>query len=142
MSAQAILTNLGDVPGDCVVQAYIGYPDNVLDANDNPADMSVKALRAFDKIHVGTTNEEQRQIVKIELTRKDLSYWDVMRQNWILRDGDFKIYLGFSSRNLPLTERFANTLTLNFSNSNGKEKDGPAVVFSISEQHGENASVI
>lgn len=112
---QAQLTNLGDVPGDCVVQAYISFPKEVTDADGEPVDMPVKVLRAFEKIHVF---EPKRVSVKLELTRRDLSYWDVKRQNWIMPDGEFTVHLGFSSRDLPLTDTFSPLMSLNLGGGN------------------------
>lgn len=106
VSVQATLTNVGSVAGSCVVQAYVSYPDGVKDPDGTAVDMPVKVLRGFEKIEVGTTNEAKRQPVKFELTRKDLSYWDVKRQNWVLPKGDFTVYVGFSSRDLPLKSTF------------------------------------
>ena len=112
---QASLTNLGDIPGQCVVQAYISYPPYVKDADGEPVDMPVKVLRAFEKVDV---DRPKRVPVKLELTRRDLSYWDVKKQNWVLPDGEFKVHLGFSSRDLPLTSTFSNSLQLNFGGQN------------------------
>jgi beta-glucosidase len=106
----AQLTNLGTVPGSCVVQAYISYPPNIVDADGEPVDMPVRVLRAFEKYEVF---QPKRISVQLELTRKDLSYWDVKRQNWVLPDGEFMAHLGFSSRDLPLNSTFSTALHLN-----------------------------
>lgn len=100
---QATLTNLGSVAGACVVQLYLTFPSPTLDADGKAVDMPVRVLRAFDKIAVGVTNEAKRAEVRFELTRKDLSYWDVKRQNWVVPEGEFRVSLGFSSRDLPVT---------------------------------------
>jgi beta-glucosidase-like glycosyl hydrolase len=96
---QASLTNTGTRNGDCVVQLYISYPANtsnpILDSLGNAVDFPVRVLRAFEKVFVGTEKEEQ---VSLELTRKDLSFWDVGLQNWVLPMGEFEVQLGFSSR--------------------------------------------
>ncbi|KAK8062699.1 beta-glucosidase M [Apiospora hydei] len=41
--------------------------------------------------------------VEFPLNRRDLSTWDVAAQNWKLQKGEYKIYVGSSSRSLPLT---------------------------------------
>ncbi|GAB7352576.1 hypothetical protein MBLNU459_g2960t1 [Dothideomycetes sp. NU459] len=98
---QASLTNMGDRPGDCVVQLYLSLPPGIVDSLGNLVDTPVRVLRQFDKIRVGVTNDEKRQKVSMELTRKDMSYWDVGLQNWVMPDkGEFTIALGYSSRNL------------------------------------------
>ena len=123
-NVQASLTNLGSVAGDCVVQLYVEYPENVKDADGEAVDMPVKVLRGFDKIWVDAENSEKRKEVSIGLTRKDLSYWDVKKQNWVMPDGDFKVHLGFSSRDLPVSTSFANSINLSFGSSS---KDGEDV---------------
>ncbi|KAF2719439.1 glycoside hydrolase family 3 protein [Polychaeton citri CBS 116435] len=101
LTVSATLSNTGDVPGDCAVQLYISYPPEVKDQDGITVEMPVKVLRNFGKYHVGTANEEKRAKVKLELTRRDLSYWDVKKQNWVMPPGQYTIWLGFSSRDLP-----------------------------------------
>jgi hypothetical protein len=67
-------------------------------------DFPVRVLRAFDKIFV---TPDKRVEVNMELTRKDLSYWDVGVQNWVLPMGEFEVQLGFSSRDLVQKGRFS-----------------------------------
>ncbi|KAG9726429.1 glycoside hydrolase family 3 protein, partial [Aureobasidium melanogenum] len=95
---QASLTNTGSLPGDCVVQLYISYPSTpITDSLGNAVDFPVRVLRAFDKLFV---TPEKRVEVSLELTRKDLSFWDVGIQNWVLPMGEFEVQLGFSSRDI------------------------------------------
>lgn len=118
VSVSATVTNIGLVDGDCVVQLYISFPQDFKDPETGEAiDFPVRVLRGFEKIHVeaskpgpvpGVKGSEHggggnRQMVRFDLTRKDLSYWDVKRQNWVMpTTGEFGINVGFSSRNLPL----------------------------------------
>jgi beta-glucosidase-like glycosyl hydrolase len=92
---QASVSNLGDVAGDAVVQMYVSLPTDARDSFDNPLDVPVRQLRNFEKI---TVEAGGRGKVELALTRKDLSYWDVGRQNWVLPKGDLKVCLAFSSR--------------------------------------------
>ncbi|KAK4984701.1 hypothetical protein LTR50_006442 [Elasticomyces elasticus] len=104
-TVQASLTNLGTRDGSCVVQLYVSYPPNVTDSLGNAVDFPVRQLRAFDKYAVaaGADRQSNRRVkVSLELTRRDLSFWDVGRQNWVLPKGVFEVRLGFSSRDLPL----------------------------------------
>ena len=95
---QTSLTNTGSLPGDCVVQLYISYPSTpIIDSLGNTVDFPVRVLRAFDKLFV---TPEKRVEVSLQLTRKDLSFWDVGLQNWVLPMGDFEVQLGFSSRDI------------------------------------------
>jgi len=99
---QASLHNIGSVLGDAVVQMYVSYPTNVTSpATGERVDMPTKVLRNWVKVHLGTGKDEKRRKVEMALTRKDLSYWDVNVQNWVMPTGDYTVHLGFSSRDLP-----------------------------------------
>ena len=82
-------------PAPALCRRISSYPPNVKDADGELVDMPVKVLRAFEKYDVF---QPKRISVQLELTRKDLSYWDVKRQTWVLPDGEFTAHLGFSSR--------------------------------------------
>ncbi|KAL7621870.1 hypothetical protein AAE478_007370 [Parahypoxylon ruwenzoriense] len=90
----ATVTNTGQVAGAEVAQLYVGIPNG-------PA----KQLRGFAK---PVLEPGESTIVEFELTRRDLSTWDVVAQNWLLQEGDYGIFVGSSSRDLPL----AGTLTI------------------------------
>ena len=66
----------------------------------NPrVDFPVRVLRGFERIELPAG---AKQVVDFDLTRRDLSYWDVGAQNWRLPEGEFEFSIGFSSRDLPL----------------------------------------
>ncbi|QKD61980.2 glycoside hydrolase superfamily [Fusarium oxysporum Fo47] len=85
----ANVSNTGSIDGKEVAQLYVGVP------GDGP----VRQLRGFTKpaIKAGET-----ATVTFELTRRDLSVWDVSAQEWQLQQGDYAIFVGRSSRDLPL----------------------------------------
>ncbi|TPX07137.1 uncharacterized protein E0L32_010938 [Thyridium curvatum] len=89
----ATVTNAGDKhAGKAVVQAYVQFPEGT--GYDTP----VVQLRDFAKtaaLKAGGGSAE----VKLQLTRKDLSVWDVVSQNWVVPDlqGRYKIWIGESS---------------------------------------------
>ena len=91
---KAKIANTGKMNGKEVAQLYVGIP-----GDDTPA----KQLRGFAKplISAGQTAE-----VEFELLRRDLSVWDVDAQKWLLQKGDYKIFVGKSSRDLPLVGNF------------------------------------
>jgi beta-glucosidase-like glycosyl hydrolase len=95
--------NTGKRQGKEVVQLYVTLPQNVKDAHGAVIDMPVRSLRNFTKIELDTN---ESQVVSLTLSRKDLSYWDVVEQNWVLPDGDFKLAVGRSSRDLPLEAKY------------------------------------
>ncbi|KAI0416324.1 glycoside hydrolase superfamily [Xylaria grammica] len=84
----ATVANTGPVTGAEVAQLYVGIPNG-----------PVQQLRGFVKpvIEAG-----ESAVVHFELTRRDLSTWDVEAQNWLLQKGEYQIYVGSSSRKLPL----------------------------------------
>ncbi|CAG8094132.1 unnamed protein product [Penicillium olsonii] len=85
-----LVQNTGEVPGAEVAQLYIGLPDS---APSTPP----KQLRGFDKLLL---EPEQSSMATFELTRRDLSYWDVQEQKWIIPAGKFTVYVGSSSRDI------------------------------------------
>lgn len=86
--------NDGPVAGAVVPQLYIEYP-----AEDG-VDFPVRVLRGFDKVYL---KPGEAQIVRFELTRRDLSYWDVVAQNWaMVTGGQYKFRVGLSSRDLKV----------------------------------------
>nr|ADM47481.1 beta-glucosidase [Paecilomyces sp. 'thermophila'] len=84
------VTNTGNVAGDEVPQVYVslGGPD------DAP-----KVLRGFDRI---TLQPGESKRWTVELTRRDVSNWDVASQNWVVTEHPKRVFVGNSSRNLPL----------------------------------------
>ncbi|TGJ83773.1 hypothetical protein E0Z10_g4987 [Xylaria hypoxylon] len=84
----ATLENTGSVTGAEVAQLYVGIPNGL-----------VQQLRGFAKpvLEAGKST-----VVHFDLTRRDLSTWDVVAQNWLLQKGEYQVYVGSSSRKLPL----------------------------------------
>ncbi|KAG5950085.1 hypothetical protein E4U53_005496 [Claviceps sorghi] len=80
--------NTGDRAGAEVPQLYVGIPHG-------PA----KQLRGFDKPFL---RPGEARTVMFRLTRRDLSTWDAVAQKWRLQRGKYRIYVGTSSRKLPL----------------------------------------
>ncbi|KAF7561022.1 hypothetical protein G7046_g3149 [Stylonectria norvegica] len=85
------LTNTGSLDGATVPELYVTFPDSA------PEGTPLKQLRGFEKVFL--TAGETRA-VSFGLMRRDLSYWDVMSQGWLIPTGDFVISVGFSSRDL------------------------------------------
>jgi beta-glucosidase len=86
--------NEGHVAGAVVPQLYLEYP-----AKDG-VDFPVRVLRGFDKVYL---EPGKTRTVNFNLTRRDLSYWDVERQNWaMVTEGEYKFKVGLSSRDLPV----------------------------------------
>ncbi|KAJ4397872.1 hypothetical protein N0V93_002109 [Gnomoniopsis smithogilvyi] len=94
IQVQVGVTNSGAVDGMEVVQLYLGIPGE---------DVPVRQLRGFAKPSI-TAGETAT--VQFSLTRRDLSVWDVVAQKWLLQSGEYQVYVGRSSRDLPLQGAF------------------------------------
>lgn len=86
------VSNTGRVAGATVIQLYASLPKNHI-----PANSPVQMLRGFEKVHL---EPEEAKKVSFSLKRRDLSYWDVTAQDWVAPEGDIKLSVGFSSRDL------------------------------------------
>lgn len=78
--------------GEEVAQLYIGIPNG-----------PVRQLRGFEKVRVVSG---RRETVQFSLTRRDVSTWDVNAQQWLWQQGMYQVYVGRSSRDLPLSGIF------------------------------------
>ncbi|RLL97476.1 hypothetical protein CFD26_106412 [Aspergillus turcosus] len=89
-TVSVFVRNSGKVAGAEVAQLYLGLPDS---APETPP----KQLRGFQKMMLwpGQTGR-----ATFQLTRRDLSYWDVQQQKWVVPSGTFKVYVGSSSRDI------------------------------------------
>ncbi|KAF3006151.1 hypothetical protein E8E14_006981 [Neopestalotiopsis sp. 37M] len=85
----ADVANTGSVEGAEVVQLYVGIPSG-----------PIRQLRGFEKVLL---SPEESGHVTFDLTRRDLSTWDTEKQEWLLQEGEYQIYVGSSSRDLPLS---------------------------------------
>ncbi|KAJ6150924.1 hypothetical protein N7470_007518 [Penicillium chermesinum] len=93
------VTNTGSRSGKEVVQIYhrgLGWAKETIQFPD-------RVLRNFEKVYL---EPGDTVTVNMTLTRKDLSYWSVRAQNWLLPEGKFRIHAGRSSRDLPLLAEF------------------------------------
>ncbi|KAI9933977.1 hypothetical protein ASPWEDRAFT_35955 [Aspergillus wentii DTO 134E9] len=115
------VTNTGARAGQEVVQLYLSFPPNVTEVThphkpakadkNQPApppvveeiEFPVRVLRDFSKVAL---EPGKRQEVRMALRRKDLSYWSVREQNWVMPDGEFGVWVGRSSRDLALVGSF------------------------------------
>lgn len=94
LSATVSLTNTGSVPGAAVAQLYIAPPQSGVPSGTPP-----QALRGFEKVYLPPNGMAN---VRFELTRRDLSYWDVTAQQWMVPRGEIGVRVGFSSREQPV----------------------------------------
>ncbi|KAE8353198.1 glycosyl hydrolase family 3 N terminal domain-containing protein [Aspergillus coremiiformis] len=83
------VSNTGSVAAAEVAQLYINIPGG-------PA----KVLRGFNKQLIKPGHQVQ---VSFNLTRRDLSTWDVEKQTWGLQAGQYSVYVGKSVLDIQLT---------------------------------------
>ncbi|KAH7324954.1 glycoside hydrolase superfamily [Stachybotrys elegans] len=85
---QVTVTNTGSRAGQEIAQLYVAVPES-----------PPRQLRGFDKVSLGP---DQSATVGFQLTRRDLSVWDVVSQSWDLQEGNYTIFVGASSRDIRL----------------------------------------
>jgi beta-glucosidase len=89
------VTNTGALHGAEVAQLYIGFPD----ASGEPP----KLLRGFEKVAL---EPGASVVARFNLTDRDLSIFDAVSRGWVKQHGEFRVYVGSSSRKLPLVGSF------------------------------------
>jgi len=82
------LTNTGPVSGSEIPQLYLGLP---AEAQEPP-----KILRGFERVYLAPGESKQ---VTLVLTQKDISYWNVVNQNWVVAPGDYTVWISTSANN-------------------------------------------
>ncbi|RSM04456.1 hypothetical protein CEP52_006835 [Fusarium oligoseptatum] len=86
------ITNVGDSAGTAVPQLYVSLP-----TDKTPKGTPVRSLRGFEKVYL---KPSQTRKVTFELKRRDLSFWDEDRKEWVIPEGKFIFAAGLSSRDL------------------------------------------
>jgi len=89
--------NVGNYAGDEVAQVYIGSSSQI------PAgvQMAEKALVAFKRISL---KNGEWQNVSLHISPRQLSYWSVDSDEWIVAGGTREIFVGASSRDIRLQD--------------------------------------
>ncbi|KAF4977295.1 hypothetical protein FZEAL_6183 [Fusarium zealandicum] len=90
------VANTGRVDGATVAQLYVTFPDST------PEGTPPKQLRGFEKVFLAAG---EKQTLGFELMRRDVSYWDIVSQEWLIPSGEFVLSVGFSSRDLKEVAR-------------------------------------
>lgn len=89
--------NNGKTAGKEVVQVYISAPDGKLKK-------PLKELKAFAKTKL--LEPEEKQDFEFTLNPYEIASFDSDISAWVTEAGDYKVFLGSSSANLPLTGTF------------------------------------
>jgi beta-glucosidase len=87
----ATIKNTGSIIGEEVPQLYL--------SRGGPYD-PVKELRGFERLSIAP-NATTR--VSFDITRKDIASWNTVEQDWIVQNTTKNVWVGSSSRNLPLS---------------------------------------
>ncbi|KAJ6260554.1 hypothetical protein Dda_4780 [Drechslerella dactyloides] len=84
------VANSGSRNGEEIVQLYVSQGEQ-----DDP----VRVLRGFRRVSVDAGGWTS---VIFDITRRDVARWDVASQDWLVTAAKKKVYVGRSSRDLPL----------------------------------------
>ena len=87
---QATITNTGSVVGEEVAQLYV--------SRGGPYD-PVRELRGFQRLSI---QPHSSATFTVDITRRDLSSWSTVEQDWFVRNSTKTVFVGSSSRDLPL----------------------------------------
>ncbi|RYG36915.1 beta-glucosidase [bacterium] len=88
--------NTGDRAGAEVVQVYIGR-------NGVPADRPIRELKAFARVEL---QPGEKRTVTLPIRLDWLSTWDPVNNKWTRDFGKYNVWVGNSSKNLPLKGSF------------------------------------
>ncbi|KAL1849160.1 hypothetical protein Daus18300_013365 [Diaporthe australafricana] len=94
-SVSAVVTNMGDVDGEQVVQLYVSLP-----AGGVPTNTPVQVLRGFQNVLLA---KGESKTVELPVMRRDVSFWNTTAQNWELPFGEIEFRVCFSSRDVKST---------------------------------------
>jgi len=95
ITASVTITNTGSVAGAEVAQLYLSYPSGLGEPT--------RVLKGFDKVWVPSGASAT---ANFNITNLLISYWDITTSQWTIPGGNFTIWVGASSRNLPLQYTF------------------------------------
>ena len=93
---KASVTNTGKVAGAEVVQLYVAPPKGEVER-------PVRELKDFGKVFL---QPGETKTVEMQLTERDLSYWDIATHDWKATRGTYRIEIGTSSRDIKQTRTF------------------------------------
>ncbi|MBY0279513.1 glycoside hydrolase family 3 C-terminal domain-containing protein [Candidatus Binatia bacterium] len=96
LQATVEIANVGARAGDEVVQLYVGC------ARSRVA-RPVRELKAFTRVHVEAGAMAR---VELDVPMSELRYWDEDAGGWLLEETRYVVWVGPSSRELPLRSEF------------------------------------
>jgi beta-glucosidase len=90
------LRNGGAVASDEVPQVYLDAPEK---SQDNSAQFAVRALVAFDRVHL---SPGETKVLTLHVPSRAFEYWSAEANRWVHAEGPRKLHVGTSSRDLRL----------------------------------------
>jgi beta-glucosidase len=93
VTVSADITNTGQRAGSDVAQLYVGDPATTGEPPEQ--------LKGFDKVSLAP-GQTKRVSFRLSAAQA-FSYWDSTANGWAVADGGYKLMIGDSSANLPLT---------------------------------------
>jgi beta-glucosidase len=97
------VTNTGRVAGKEVVELYLGAPTSVLDK-------PIKELKAFSKTDLLLPSK--KVTLTFTINKIDLASFNENQSAWVADAGEYRTYIGASSKNIKLTTYFTLPKTL------------------------------
>src|SRR3954454_23949620 len=85
------VTNTGSRPGAETAQLYVGFPSSDAEAPHQ--------LKGFDKVAL---DDGRSTTVTIDLPARSFQHWDTAKSAWVATPGCYGVFVGGSSRELPL----------------------------------------
>ncbi|MBN8869442.1 MAG: glycoside hydrolase family 3 C-terminal domain-containing protein [Solirubrobacterales bacterium] len=96
LAVKARVSNVGKRAGVAVPQLYLGLPST--NVKQPP-----RALKGFARISLKRGKGRQ---VKFTVDKRGLSFWNAGKNRWQVAKGCYRVYVGASSRKLPLRGKF------------------------------------
>jgi beta-glucosidase len=93
------VTNAGDRAGREVVQVYTSLPGSSVQR-------APRELKAFASVAL---EPGETQVVTLTVRRKDLAYWDIRGDRWVVEGGEYTVDVAASSRDIRSTVSVAVT---------------------------------
>jgi beta-glucosidase len=93
VTVSADITNTGQRAGADVAQLYVGDPATTGEPPEQ--------LKGFDKVSLAPG--QTKRVSFLLSAAQAFSYWDTSASNWAVADGNYKLMIGDSAANLPLT---------------------------------------
>ncbi|MDC1138887.1 glycoside hydrolase family 3 C-terminal domain-containing protein [Gammaproteobacteria bacterium] len=88
------IKNFGEMDGHEVAQCYVAF----LKAEE---DEPLKTLQSFKKVFIEKNKEIE---LEISLNKRNFSYWDVDKKDWMVKPGEYRIDIGSSSEKIELSK--------------------------------------